>query len=443
LESAREIWERALGELQIQISKANYSTWLKSSQGISYKDDVFLVGVPNTFIAEWLSKHLYPLARKTLTDIIGKNVNVQFIVQQVQPQVSPLTYATQNDGGTSSKIKIDKFNPRYTFNNFIVGDCNRLAYAAAVGAAESTGKHYNPLFLYSDAGQGKTHLLHAIGHAAINNGLKAAYTSSEQFTSEFVQAIRQKEIEHFRDKFRNIHIFLFDDFQFISDKKQTLQCFLATFNELHNNNCQIVIVADRAPKDMTSLSKRMTSRFEWGLVVPIQPPDFETRLAILRAKAGTKITPELDQALYLIAKRVHENVRQLEGTLAYLSAQAELAGVNLTPQIVDKLLTCKSWQQGNLIVETAANYFNLPTEELIGKKRNRTAALARQITMYLMRGEDYSFTEIGKILGNRNHTTVLHGYKKIASEMNINHKLYNQVMEIKEKVDLAKVFAKK
>ena len=435
VESAKEIWERALGELQIQVSKANYSTWLKNSQGISYKDDVFLVGVPSIFIAEWLAKHLYPLARKTLVDILDKDADVQFIVHQDQLHVSPLTYASQNDGGTSSKIRLDKFNPRYTFNNFIVGDCNRLAYAAAIEAAETPGECYNPLFIYSDAGQGKTHLLHAIGRSAINNGFKAAYTNGEQFTSEFVLAIRQKEIEHFRSKFRNIHIFLFDDVQFINDKKQTLQCFLDTFNELHANSCQIVIAADRSPKDMAPLSDKIRSRFEWGLVAPVQPPDFETRLSILKAKVETKITPELDQALHLIAERVHENVRQLEGTLAYLSAQAELAGVNLTPQIVDKLLPSKSGSYEKLILEIVANYFNLSVEELLGKKRDRAVVLARHIAMYLMRKErDYSFTEIGKILGNRNHATALHGYEKIASEMNINHKLYNQIMEIKGKL---------
>ena len=435
MESAKEIWERALGELQVQISKANYTTWLKNTQGIRCQDDVFLVGVPNTFVAEWLSNRLYSLARKTLTDIVGKNIDIHFIVHQ-EERVSPSpAVSAQNDGGTSSRTSLGRFNPKHTFNNFIVGDCNRLAYTAAVETAENPGRIYNPLFIHSDAGQGKTHLLHAIGHAATNKGLQAAYTSGEQFTSEFVSSIKQKQVEYFRSKFRDIHILLFDDVQFIIDKKQTLQYFLGTFNELHNNNRQIVIAADCSPKDMTSLSNGIRSRFEGGLLVSIQPPDFETRLRILRAEAGAEITPEIDQALRLVAERVQENIRQLQGTLAYLIAKAKLTGVGLTPQTVDKLLTRPSNKQEKSIMQIVADYFSLSVEQLISKKRDKKTALARQIAMYLLREQNnYSFAEIGKNLGNRNHTTVLHGYKKIAGEMTINPKLYDQIQEIQEKI---------
>jgi len=446
LESAREIWERALGELQLQVSRANYTTWLKNSYGVTSQENIFVVGVPNTFVAEWLTKRLRSLVRGTLTQIIGKETEVQFIVyNKEQIQGGSLAYANQTDGGTSTKVKIDRFNPKYTFDNFIVGDCNRLAYAATIEAVENPGHTYNPLFIYSSTGQGKTHLLHAIGHRAVNNGLRVAYASAEQFTNEFVIAIKQRQIEDFRNKFKSAHIFIFDDMQFISDKKQTLQCFFQTFNELYHNNCQIVITADYHPKDMALLSDKLKSHLEWGLIVSIQPPGFETRLSILRAKAKEMMMLVPDEVLQLVAKRIWENIRQLEGTLIYLSAKAKLTGMELTSQTVNKLLTSTTNKQDSrLIMQTVANYFNLSTEELSGEKRDKRTALARQIAIYLIREEDnYSFTEIGKVLGNRNHATIIHSYKKIATETSINPKLHRQILEIQEKINSHKAPMKK
>jgi chromosomal replication initiator protein len=442
LGAAKDIWERALGELQIQVNKANYITWLSNTQGISYQGNVFVVGVPNIFVAEWLSKRLSSLVRNTLANIIGKDIDVQFVVHnQDQLQAGHLAYANQTDGGTSSKVKRTKLNPRYTFDNFVVGDCNRLAYAAAVEVAENPGQIYNPLFIHGTTGQGKTHLLHAIGHTAISNGLRVACTSAEQFTSEFVLGVRQKQVEDFRGKFRDIHIFLFDDIQFLVNKKQTLQCFFHTFNELYGNNHQIVITSDRLPRDMAMLSNKLRSRLECGLVAPIQPPNFETRLSILRAKAEALSTPGLEEVLQIIAERMHENVRQLEGALAYLTAQAKLSGVKVTPQIVNKLLTgATNNQDTRVTIQIVADYFDLPAKELTSKKRDRKVVLARQIAMYLMREENnYSFAQIGKELGNRNHATALHGYEKMASEININHKLHDQISEIKEKINSSKM----
>ena len=446
LESAKQIWETALGELQIQVSKANYTTWLKNSQGISYQENVFVVGVPSAFVAEWLTKSLHSLVRKTLAQIIGGDVDVQFTVHnQNQLTNGSLAYANQPDGGISTKAKIDRFNPKYTFDNFIVGDCNRLAYAATIEVAENPGHSYNPLFIYSSTGQGKTHLLHAIGHVAISNGLKVAYTSAEQFTNEFVLAIKQGQVEDFRDRLRTVHIFLFDDIQFISDKKQTQQCFLQAFNDLYNNNRQIIITADCPPKDMALLSNKLKSRLEWGLVTPIQPPDFESRLSILRAKAKETMIPITDEVLQLLAKQIRENVRQLEGALIYLTARTKLTGMELTLQTVNRLLTSTADKQGReVIMQVVADYFNLTVEELTGKRRDRKTALARQIVMYLMREEgNCSFAEIGKGLGNRNHATIVHGYEKIAAEMSVNSKLYHQILGIKGKIDLSKASREK
>jgi len=439
LEPAKEIWKRALGKLQIQISKANYTTWLSNSQGLSYQDNTFLVGVPNIFVAEWLSKRLYPLVRKTLIDIIDKDVDVKFVVHnREQLPASPL--ARQTDGGTSSKATQHRFNPKYTFDNLVVSDFNRLAYAAAVEVAENPGSSYNPLFIHSSTGQGKTHLLHAIGHLTISNGLQAAYITGEQFANEFVHAVRENQVDKFRSKFRSIQILLFDDMHFLIDKKQTLQCFFHTFNELYNNNHQIVITADCAPKDMHSLNNKLRSRLEGGLVVDIQPPDYETRLEILRAKTAKAMNQQLEGVLHMVAEKVCDNVRQLEGALVYLTAQAKLTGATLTPQIINKLLTCTTPKQDiKLILQTVADYFNLAVEALISKKKDRKTTLARHIAIYLIREEhNCSLTEIGKELGGRNHATILHGYEKIASELSINPNLANQIAEIKGNISSQK-----
>jgi len=367
---------------------------------------------------------------------MGKDVDVQFVVHN-REQLSASPLATQTDGGTSTKAIQYRFNPRYTFDNFVVSDSNRLAYAAAVEVAENPGSSYNPLFIHSSTGQGKTHLLHAIGHLTTNNGLQAAYISGEQFANEFVLAVRENQVDKFRSKFRSIHILLFDDAHFLIDKKQTLQCFFHTFNELYSNNRQIVITTDRAPKDMHPLSSKLKSRLEGGLVVDIQPPNFETRLNILRAKAETTMTSELEGVLHIVAEKVCENVRQLEGALVYLTAQAKLSGTKITAETINKLLTSTTRKQDiKLLLQAVADHFSLSVEELINKKRDRKTTLARHVAIYLMReGYSYSLTEIGKELGGRNHATILHGYEKIASELSINPNLANQIAEIKEKIN--------
>ncbi|OGN98094.1 MAG: chromosomal replication initiator protein DnaA [Chloroflexi bacterium RBG_13_51_36] len=430
------MWQTALGKLQIQVSKANYTTWLSDSRGLSCQNNTFVVGVPNVFVAEWLSKRLYPLVRKTLADIMGKDVDVRFEVHN-REQLSASPLVAQTDGGTSSKAPQCRFNPRYTFDNFVVSDSNRLAYAAAVEVAENPGSSYNPLFIHSSTGQGKTHLLHSIGHLTTNNGLQATYIAAEQFANEFVLAVRENQVDKFRSKFRNIHLFLFDDVHFLIDKKQTLQCFFHTFNELYSNNRQIVITADCAPRDMQPLSSKLKSRLEGGLVVDLQPPDFETRLNILRAKTEKTMASEMEGVLHIIAEKVCENVRQLEGALVYLTAQSKLSGTKITPETINKLLTSMTCKQDiKLLLRMVADHFSISPEELINKKRDRKTTLARHVAIYLMReGYNCSLSEIGKELGGRNHSTVLHGYEKIASELSTNPNLSSQIAEIRAKLN--------
>lgn len=435
MESAKDIWQSALGKLQIQVSKANYTTWLSDSQGLNCHDNVFVVGVPNVFVAEWLSKRLYALVRKTLVDITGRDVDVRFEIHNRQ-QLATSPLIAQTDGGTSTKATAYRFNPKYTFDNFVVSDSNRLAYAAAVEVAENPGISYNPLFVHSSTGQGKTHLLHAIGHLTTNNGLQATYITAEQFANDFVLAVREKQVDRFRSKFRNIHIFLFDDVHFLLDKKQTLQCFFNTFNELYSNNRQIVITGDCGPQNMHPLSNKLKSRLEGGLVVELQPPDFETRLNILRAKAEKLMNSELEGVLHIVAGKVCENVRQLEGALVYLTAQAKLSGAEVTPETVNKLLTSMTSKHDiRQLLRTVADYFSIPAEELTNKKRDKKTALARHVAIYLLReGYSCSLSEIGRELGGRNHATILHGYERIANELSVNPHLSDQIAEIKERL---------
>jgi chromosomal replication initiator protein len=439
LEPAKDIWRNALGKLQLQVSKANYATWLDDSQGLSCQDGTFVVGVPNVFVAEWLSRRLYPLVRKTLADIVGRDVDVRFeIYSSAQAPANRL--AAQTDGGTSSKAPRHRFNPKYTFDSFVVSDSNRLAYAAALEVAENPASSYNPLFIHSSTGQGKTHLLQAIAHLTTSNGLPVAYVAAEQFANEFVSAVRENQVDRFRGKFRNVNVFLFDDLHFLIGKKQTLQCFFNTFNELYGNSCQIVITADSAPQDMHPLSNKLKSRLEGGLVVELQPPDFQARLSILRTKADKMKASDLDGVLPAVAERVCDNVRQLEGALVYLTAQAKLSGASITPQTVNRLLTNGARKQDvKSLLYTVAEYFSLPPEELANKKRDRKTTLARHVAIYLMReGYSYSLSEIGKELGGRNHATILHGYEKIASRLSTDSTLSNQIAEIKEKLDSQK-----
>jgi len=438
LEPAREIWQRVLGELQIQVSKANYTTWLKSSQGISCQEDTFEVGVPSAFVAEWLTKRLHSLIRKTLAGIIGRDIDVKFTVHNQDQLHGHLLYANQTDGGISTKAKIDRFNPKYTFDSFIVGNCNRLAYASALEIAENPGRVYNPFLVYGSTGQGKTHLLHAIGHKATSNGLQATYISADRFTNEFVLAIKQRQVEEFRNQFKSIHILLFDDIQFIANKKQTQQCFFHVFNELYNTDCQIAITSDCAPQDMTLLNNKLKSRLACGLITSIEPPDFDTRLSILRVKAKGLMTSISEEVLQLLTERIEGNARQLEGALLYLTAQAKMTGEELTPQRINRLLTsitCK--QDRKVIVQAVADYFNLSTEDLIGKKRDRKTALARRAATYLMREErNCSFAEIGRELGDRTHVAIAHGYKKMANEIDVNKELKAHIMEIERSLAL-------
>ena len=435
--SAQEIWNAALGELQMQVSKANYRTWLEKTTGLAYQDGNIIIGVPNTFIAEYLEHNQRSLIEKTLAGLAQREIKVSF-------QVGGSTGNSTDDNGarpdTSSvaPATANSFNPKYTFPFFIVGNSNRLAHAAAIGVAENPGQSFNPLFIYGGVGLGKTHLLQAIGHVALAKNLHVLYASAERFTNEFVLAIRQRKTEDFHNKYRSVDMLLIDDIHFICGKEQTEESFFHTFNDLHNANHQIVVTSDCPPKAMPSLQSRLRSRFEWGLIVDIQPPDWETRLAILQTKAeqaGVKIPSAV---LEFISRRKQDNIRQLEGSLNRVIAFSSLVRAPLTIDLAAQALediASKTPKQNSVnpgkLIEAVASSFQLTPTDLKSRKRDRETTLARQVAMYLIREKtNCSLDQIGKELGNRDHSTVIHSCDKIADILQSNSYLQRKINDI-------------
>lgn len=332
-EEAREIWEHALKELELQLARANYRTWYQKTVGLSYQDDQFVVGVPNVFVAEYLDKNQRDLIEKTVIGCLGHDTRVFFRVNMTNPNMPDVV-----EDSSDTQLSLPGFNKNYTFDSFIVGSNNRLAHAAALDVANSMGQSFNPLYIHGKAGLGKTHLLHAIGQVAQAKRIRVICVSSEQFTNEWIRAVQHKEAKEFRERYKNVSILLFDDIQFISGNRKTEESFSNTFDELHNANHQIVITSDRPSKALPLLEDRVRSRLNGGLIVEIQPPDFETRLAILQVKAerqGIDIAPDV---LELIASRVKENVRELEGCLNRVAAYSRLHQTMITPEFAEKII---------------------------------------------------------------------------------------------------------
>ena len=416
---AKEIWETAKDILQIEVSRVNYNTWLKDTIGLIYYGNQFVVGTPSTFAAEWLESCLYSLIKKTLISITRSyDIEVQFQVHPHQELTPPA------------------LNPNYTFANFIVGSCNRLAYASAMEVTEEPGRRYNPLFIYSDTGLGKTHLIHAIGHAAFANGFRALYASAEQFANEFISAIKERKTEEFRAKFRNADLLLIDDINFLSGKEQTQEGFFHTFNDLYNANRQIVATSTLPPKGLPLFEPRLCSRFEWGLVTDIRPPDLETRSAILRTKAEQQGVNIDALTLRFIAQQCQENIRELEGCLNRLIAHSKLTRqaitIGLVQQLQQEKLTRREKISPNEIITAVANYFNLSLEELQGRRREKKINLARQVTIYLLQKElQCNLSEIGEMLGSRASSVISQGCRNFSIRLKADPTLQQTITEIK------------
>ncbi|MFH1381676.1 MAG: chromosomal replication initiator protein DnaA [Chloroflexota bacterium] len=438
--SAQQIWRTALGELEIQVNKSNYHTWLQKTVGLDYHDNHFIIGAPNTFVAEYLDRNQRSLIERVLSNLVHNEVEAQFKVS-TDPGNAAASYATRGKNIPVQQTSLALFNPRYTFDSFVVGRGNLLAYAAARGVSQDPGRSYNPLFIYGGAGLGKTHLLQAIGQTAVANKQKTVYASAEHYTNDLVTAIRERKTDDFRDKYRSADMLLIDDVQFFGGKEQTEETFFHTFNELHNSSRQIVLVSNCPPKDIPLLPERLRSRFEWGLVTDVQPPDFETRLAILQAKAKKEGIAASADVLEHIALQVQQNIRALEGALNKVVAYARLMRANLSTELVTEALKDTAGNEAKripvtpaLIVETVANTFQMALSDLKGRKRDEPTVLARQVAMYLIRQDtDCSLAAVGKELGNRSPATVTHAYQKIANDISNDPQLRRKVLGIQQK----------
>jgi chromosomal replication initiator protein len=458
--TAKEAWRAVLGKLQLQLPKPTFETWLKQTEGVAYDDAHFVVEVVTPFAIAWLERRMYQPIQQTVEKVTGRLLDIQFQVRNGKSTPlgasngqfsSPPLYqelVKEDSPSSAPDSMVTKlatqtfvFNPKYTFNSFVVGPSNRLAYSAAQAVAEAPGQGYNPLFLYSGVGLGKTHLLYAIGQACASKGMSVLYVSSEQFTNEFISAIRNRTTEEFRNRYRSVEMLLIDDVQFMSGKEQTQEGFFHTFNDLHNSGHHIVITSDRPPKALALLEDRLRSRFEWGLIADIQPPDLETRMAILSAKAEA-LQISLDESIIeLIAKRVQKNVRELEGSLNRVIAYSQMMSVPITLESISRILddltadTARHSIDPERIIEEVSHYYKVSQHELLGKGRTKKVAQARQVAMYLLMYElEMSPTQVGRLLGNRDHATVIHGAGKINGEINEDYQLRQDVLTIKEAI---------
>ena len=450
--NTEQAWQSVLGQLQMEMPKASFDTWVRDTNPVRYENGVLTVGVRNAYARDWLESRLASTVSRLLIEILNTNVSVNFVVTQAEESASttdPEPAAVSIETSSPEvRVRNTSLNPRYTFDTYVVGSGNRLAHAACLAVAEKPARAYNPLFLYGGVGLGKTHLLHAIGNACNVHGLNVLYVSSEEFTNDMVNAIRTHTTQAFREKYRFADVLLVDDIQFIAGKESTQEEFFHTFNTLHGQDKQIIVSSDRPPKSLVTLEERLRSRFEWGLTADIQPPDLETRLAILRSKAEHTGRHISDDILDTVARRVQSNIRELEGALNRIIAFADLSGSSLTPSLVEVALADLLPQRGDIVpervVDLVARKFNLTAEKLLSRDRSRSVALPRQVAMYILRKEaNFSLPQIGEALGGRDHTTVMYAIDKIDKEIreDSGSKLSKDVMDIKRQLDSPAVAA--
>ena len=457
--NAEQAWQSVLGQLQMEMPRASFDTWVRDTRPVSYHNGTLTISVRNAYARDWLESRLTSTISRLLLGIMNVSVAVNFIVSSNEPEQiadqqdnSPALASRQDasmDHGYASRGELDEaygqptrssgLNPRYIFDTYVVGSGNRLAHAACLAVAEKPARAYNPLFLYGGVGLGKTHLLHAIGNACHQRGLNVLYVSSEEFTNDMITAIRTHTNQAFREKYRSADVLLVDDIQFIAGKESTQEEFFHTFNTLHGQDKQIIVSSDRPPKSLITLDERLRSRFEWGLSADVQLPDFETRLAILRSKSERTGRQISDEILESIARRVQSNIRELEGALNRILAFADLSGTSLTPNLVEVALADLIPQRTDIppqkIVELVAKEWQTTVEALLGRDRSQKIVQPRQVAMYLLRKEtDASLPQIGEVLGGRDHTTVMHSIDKITSDIETKADLRKRVVSVKQQL---------
>jgi chromosomal replication initiator protein len=451
-----QIWSQVQEELRFQLAKRTYDMWLKNTSVVSADGGTFRIGVPSKLAKDWLEDRFSGLIQETLQAVTGSEVDIDFVISpnSHRPAVATLEMdekdATENGHDTAVEVisaaetvAPSELNARFRFSSFVVGHNSQFAHAAAKAVAEAPGDSYNPLFLYGGVGLGKTHLMHAIGHEVHDRfpRKRVVYLTSEQFTNEVISSIATARMGEFRHKYRTVDVLLIDDVQFLAGKDRTKEEFFHTFNALHEINKQIVISSDRPPKEIPTLEDRLRSRFEWGLIADIQPPDFETRLAILHSKLGNKTSLIPEEVMNFIAHKVQRNIRELEGALTRVQAFAAVHQRQIDQEEAARLLSdiIPAGTRKPINVERiqalVADYYNVTLEDMKGKRRDKHIVFPRQVAMFLVREETpSSLPAIGKAFGGRDHTTALHSIEKIANELKEDERLRYEVQSIREKL---------
>lgn len=445
-----QLWQNALGEIELQISRPNYVTWLKNSRLVDKQDGVALVSLPNNFAKEWVENKYQKVILSALRNLDESTKKIQFTVNNKQLQVSPSRKKSSADSAGRGQLAFEEFkidpetnlNPRYNLSTFVVGKTNELAYAAATAVIEEIGRKYNPLFIYGGVGLGKTHLIQSIGNeikSKYENNVKVKYVSSEKFTNDVIYGIRNKRMEDMKEKYRNVDVLIIDDIQFIGGKTSTEEEFFHTFNSLYENNKQIIISSDRPPKFIPTLEERLRSRFEGGMIADISYPDYELRLAILRTKLQERGMSLPDNIVEYVANKIQKNLRELEGVLNRILFYQQTR-TNVSLKTVEEIVS-ETIQQPtrninpNQVIKAVADYFEISPNDLTGRCRQKSIVEPRQIAMYLLRDIlGLSYPDIGQKLGKRDHTTAIYAFTKLSEEMNKNQDLNQKIIAIKDLV---------
>jgi len=455
-EKNQQLWQAVLGELELTLSKASFTTWLKNTFIVENEDGRVVIAVPNTFSQAWLKQkyhqHIYKIiqtnSKERIKEIVYKVQTLKGykeqmeqakkVVMDIKPSFQP------SNSSASATARTFAINPRYTFSSFVVGKTNELAHAAAKSVADAPGKTYNPLFIYGGVGLGKTHLMHAIGNEVQkkNAASKIIYVTCEQFTNDFISSISTGKMDRFTQNYRSTDILMVDDIQFLTGKEGTQEAFFHTFNELHSNNKQIILSSDRPPKAIATLEDRLLTRFEWGMIADISQPDIETRKAILKSKCDEKNISLEDEIIHFITVNIQNNIRELEGALNKIVAYQQLNKMPLTLENIKKILfslSTASRRSGGIspkqLIDAVCEFYELGQDEITGKSREKRLAFPRQIIMFLLREEvHYSYPTIGQELGGRDHTTAMHAYEKISRLLESDEKLRQDINLIKQKL---------
>lgn len=453
-----QLWQAALGELEILLSKPNFSTWFKETFVLSYENEKIIVGVPNAFTKSWLEKKYHVMILKALRNISSSPIREVIYKVELSDQrakhSNPLfteeqSYAIQYTPSVTPQVSYEQqsafggLNPKYTFQNFIVGKYCELANAACLAVAANPGEVYNPLFIYGGVGLGKTHLLQAVGNEIHrkNPEKRILFVTCEKFTNDYIQAVRSGRAKELKDTYRSVDVLLIDDIQFLSSKEGTQEEFFHTFNTLHQTNRQLIIASDRPPKAIPAIESRLLSRLEWGMIADISSPDLETRIAILGAKCKEKNIDFTNEVINYIATMVHNNVRELEGALNRIIAYNQLNNTPLTFEKIKQILSsitmsyAKKSISPKQIISIVAEFYNIEIVDVTGVCRKRELAIPRQIVMFLMREEiKCSFPTIGQELGGRDHTTAIHAYNKIKKEVDESPKIKEEIDLIRQRI---------